>query len=334
MADSFYQQPDDAANTGKKVDADSLTVGANTVYRQRIQIADPTTAAALTKVTNAAPGVTDYGIVARLNGDLTASGTLSAAGASGNPNTTNTTAGSFIGPIILNGHSTLIFTIVNTGTAGGNVEVQVSLDGTTWFRVGSAPIVSNFGNYSASQAATATIVAYMANTTGWAQVRLMSSNAPTSNITAAMRSAYGQSIMEVGGSASNPLGQVNQGGTWTVQPGNTANTTPWLVRAAPFDACGATSYDPAALKIPDATLDVLTASTTCVDTIVVTNVGSAQATITVQDTQGTPVQLLNALPIAPGASTVLNLGGVKFASGIKYQASASNTLSIWVKGRQ
>lgn len=126
----------------------------------------------------------------------------------------------------------------------------------------------------------------------------------------------------------------SQTGTWTVQPGNTANTAQWLVKSGPFDACGTTTYDPAAVKIPDATLDVLTATTTCVDTIVVTNVGSAQATITVQDTQGTPVQLLNALPIAPGATSVLNLGGMKFASGIKYQASASNTISIWVKGRQ
>jgi hypothetical protein len=31
---------------------------------------------------------------------------------------------------------------------------------------------------------------------------------------------------------------------------------------------------------------------------------------------------------------VLNLGGMKFASGIKYQASAANSISLWVKGRQ
>lgn len=127
---------------------------------------------------------------------------------------------------------------------------------------------------------------------------------------------------------------VSQSGTWTVQPGNTPNTAQWLVKAGPFDACGTTTYDPASVKIPDATLDTLTSTTTCVDTIAVTNVGSAQATITVQDQQGTAVQILNTLPVAPGATTVLNLGGLKFTSGIKYQASASNTLSIWVKGRQ
>ena len=30
----------------------------------------------------------------------------------------------------------------------------------------------------------------------------------------------------------------NQGGTWTVQPGNTANTTPWLVRHSDFQSTG------------------------------------------------------------------------------------------------
>jgi hypothetical protein len=126
-----------------------------------------------------------------------------------------------------------------------------------------------------------------------------------------------------------------QSGTWTMQPGNTPNTTQWLMKAGPFDACGTTTYDPASVKIADATLDTLTSTTTCVETIVITNVGTTQETITVQDQQGTPVQFLNTVPVAPGASMVLSgLGGVKFASGIKYQASTANKLSIWVKGRQ
>lgn len=126
-----------------------------------------------------------------------------------------------------------------------------------------------------------------------------------------------------------------QSGTWTVQPGNTPNTTQWLVKAGPFDGCGTTTYDPAPVLIADATLDTLTSTTTCVETLVIANVGSTQETITVQDQQGTPVQLLKVVPIAPGASMVLNnLGGLKFASGIKYQASTANKLSIWAKGRQ
>lgn len=147
----------------------------------------------------------------------------------------------------------------------------------------------------------------------------------------------GTGVQRVAIASDNTAFSVNavQSGTWTVQPGNTANTTQWLVKSGPFDACGTTTYDPASVKIPDATLDVLTATTTCVETIALTNVSAASATITVQDTQGTPVQFANALPIAPGATVVFNnLGGLKFASGIKYQASIANAISIWVKGRQ
>lgn len=35
---------------------------------------------------------------------------------------------------------------------------------------------------------------------------------------------------------------VTQSGTWTVQPGNTANTTPWLVQPVPGAANGAATY--------------------------------------------------------------------------------------------
>jgi hypothetical protein len=53
-------QPD---STGKKIDTSELTVGPNTVERQRTVIADDSTAAALAKVRNSAPGSSDYGVV-------------------------------------------------------------------------------------------------------------------------------------------------------------------------------------------------------------------------------------------------------------------------------
>jgi hypothetical protein len=42
MSDGIIILPTDAANTGKKLDSSVVTVGANTVYRERINIADPT----------------------------------------------------------------------------------------------------------------------------------------------------------------------------------------------------------------------------------------------------------------------------------------------------
>ena len=63
MADGIVQlQPD---STGKKVDTSELTVGANTVERQRLVIADSGTAAALVPVLNADPAAAAYAIPVR-----------------------------------------------------------------------------------------------------------------------------------------------------------------------------------------------------------------------------------------------------------------------------
>lgn len=61
MADSFIQVPAD--DVGKKVDTESLTVGAETVQRERVQVAGAA-AADVAAVTNAAP-TTEYGLVTR-----------------------------------------------------------------------------------------------------------------------------------------------------------------------------------------------------------------------------------------------------------------------------
>jgi len=63
MADGVVQVAVDS--TGKKIDTSKITVGANTVERQRIVVADPTTAAAMAAVTNVAPANTTYALVTR-----------------------------------------------------------------------------------------------------------------------------------------------------------------------------------------------------------------------------------------------------------------------------
>jgi hypothetical protein len=71
VADQVVQLVSDAANTGRKVDCSELVVGANTVERQRIVLSDDSTAAALAKVQNAAPGATDYGLTVRTPAEAT-----------------------------------------------------------------------------------------------------------------------------------------------------------------------------------------------------------------------------------------------------------------------
>lgn len=80
MADGIVVVAPDS--TGKKIDTSELTVGANTVERQRIVVADPATAAAVAAVMNSSPAGTEYGAVTRALavGDVAAGSTDS-----GNP---------------------------------------------------------------------------------------------------------------------------------------------------------------------------------------------------------------------------------------------------------
>jgi hypothetical protein len=63
MADQVIILPVDSS--GKKVDTTELTVGANTVERQRINVADPVNPAGLGGVINTTPASTDYGLEVR-----------------------------------------------------------------------------------------------------------------------------------------------------------------------------------------------------------------------------------------------------------------------------
>jgi hypothetical protein len=69
VADQMVQLVSDATNTGKKVDTSEITVGANTVQRQRIVLADDTTTTALAKVIDGqlAPALTDDALVVQLS---------------------------------------------------------------------------------------------------------------------------------------------------------------------------------------------------------------------------------------------------------------------------
>lgn len=69
MADAVVTLVSDAANTGPDVDVSELTVGANTVKRQRIVLADDATAGALMKVLNGAvaPALADDAAVVQLS---------------------------------------------------------------------------------------------------------------------------------------------------------------------------------------------------------------------------------------------------------------------------
>lgn len=65
--------------------------------------------------------------------------------------------------------------------------------------------------------------------------------AATESTLAGVLTAVGSPLQE-GGSIGNTAFGATQSGTWTVQPGNTANTTPWLVSEQAKTSGGATPY--------------------------------------------------------------------------------------------
>jgi hypothetical protein len=64
VSDGVVQVAPDS--TGKKIDTSELTVNAQTVERQRVNLSDPTVAAALAAVKNADPASNDYALAVRL----------------------------------------------------------------------------------------------------------------------------------------------------------------------------------------------------------------------------------------------------------------------------
>ena len=114
----------------------------------------------------------------------------------------------------------------------------------------------------------------------------------------------------------------SQTGTWTVQPGNTANTTAWLVKMAPVTACGSTAFTPAWQAVPTSNT-ALTATTSCVIAIMVSNTNASAQTVTVTDGQGSPVTVLNAFSIPANSQVTLPFHGAQMTSGIKWTAGGA-----------
>jgi len=124
MADGIVQVAPDS--TGKKVDTSELTVGANTVERQRVVLADPSSPTGLAPVTAANGALVD---VSRVQGAVTIfNGTVD----SGNSSTTPLAAnGVFTGAWLdcFNQGSVLIYLFSNVSSAANGLSLQWSNDG-------------------------------------------------------------------------------------------------------------------------------------------------------------------------------------------------------------
>lgn len=122
------------------------------------------------------------------------------------------------------------FSLQLYGTWSGNVQVQVSDDNTNW----TPTLLSQSGNPASTPQATVSVNnVYVGDFEGkYVRVEATSNNSGTiqANFFLMDGPSNDQNGRYVGLlTGSNVIGAVTQSGTWTVQPGNTANTTPWLV---------------------------------------------------------------------------------------------------------
>lgn len=113
----------------------------------------------------------------------------------------------------------------------------------------------------------------------------------------------------------------SQTGTWTVQPGNTANTTPWLVQSVPGASNGLTKFNLTAAASTNATSVKAGAGT--LYHIEGFGVSATQAWVTFYNTAGVPVcgtgiVYQTIIPgVATGAGAVIDIAqGLDFSTGI------------------
>ena len=156
-----------------------------------------------------------------------------------------------------------------------------------------------------------------------------------------------------------------QAGTWTMQPGNTANTTPWLfsmaqggntaqvtaggavkidgsavtqpvtgtVTTVEKTACGTTAYDSGIVAMPTAST-VVTSTSTCVNAVLFVNTTASTQTVTLTDNQGAPVAYLSSFQIPANSTLVYDLHYARLASGVKWLATNASSVNAQIVGFQ
>lgn len=140
--------------------------------------------------------------------------------------------------------------------------------------------------------------------------------------------------------ASDSTGSVaaTQSGAWTVQPGNTANTTPWFVKTVPLHGCsGNTLQDVTQVDVATGAGSDLTTADTCVFNLWIANKTNSAVTVRVEDGQGTPVVYLGGnadFSIGPNSAINLPYDGMKFTGGVTLVAGTATALNARLRGVQ
>lgn len=164
-------------------------------------------------------------------------------------NWTSATSANTASTISVVGYSTVVVAMSNTSTmTAGVLTFEVSPDNTNWFPVTLTRIDSHTEENSYTLS-TVSNKAWSASVAGFTNFRVRLSTAITGSGTATVtiipQAFAADSIVTIGQATAANLNAtvtgtlaVTESGTWTVQPGNTANSTPWLTTDTPSTSGG------------------------------------------------------------------------------------------------
>jgi hypothetical protein len=160
--------------------------------------------------------------------------------------------------------------------------------------------------------------------TAWAQTGT-SANVNVTNASIPVTGTFWQATQPVSIAATVNTA-ATQSGTWTVQPGNTANTTPWL---ATINQGGNSAVVKAASTVPAAT-DPALVVTVSPNSAALGTAGSPSANVgTIQGISGgTPVPTLSVLTSANNGLTASRVVAAASTNGTSVKASAGEIASI------
>lgn len=322
----------DGTNTLPTMDAvgragfQKITDGTNTMptmdvaARKGFVVLTDGTNTSTVKAASTAPVATDTALVVAVSPNTPAlpillSGTSNTSAAAWTSATSSNTAVTLVNASLA--YSSLLITLnqAPTGTlSSGTVNFEGSNDNSNWFAINA---VSNLGvpvlNQAISFTTPATYSAVLLNIAGiqYIRVRLSSVIVGTGTVTVGYAAQAGSDTY------TTPTYAV-QSGTWTVQPGNTANTTPWLVQSVPATSGGTSVFHLASAASTNATN--VKASAGQLYSYAITNTNAAIRYIVFHNTSGTPTAGASVLfkigiPASGGANVSFE-GGIAFSSGI------------------
>jgi len=240
-------------------------------------------------------------------------------------------------------YHTVSFHFTSAGS-GGQMQVQCSNDNSNWVTmVGCA--AGGYGSGTGSSVSTITSTGLYVFTLNARYLRVHTT-ALTSGTATGVVELYTTAPMLVVGNTVNAV----QSGIFTVQPGNTANTTAWKVdgsavtqpvsiTAANFPAVLAPSgtvLNTYSVHLTTNTTTTPTSSTAYISSISISSeVAGTTSTVTIQDKQGTPLKLVNGFSTTSLTTTptVVNFQTpIKMVSGIDIvtAGAVAATVDVWI----